>query len=136
MLHINASDISTIRPLQKLSHHRLGPFLVEWQVSHNAYRLWLPFPMRHLHLVFNVIKLIPSPADLIASQHPILLPLLEVIEGKEEYLEEEVLDTPWMAQVQNQVGRIQPRAQQLGIHFQSTCTRANSRLLPKKPCCI
>jgi hypothetical protein len=85
-VYLDASDISTTRPSRKLSHRRLGPFPVERQVTCNAYRLQLPFPMRRLHLVFNVVKLTPSPADPIAGRHPILLPPPEVIEGRNTHI--------------------------------------------------
>jgi len=93
MVYLNASDISTTRPLRKLSHRRLGPFPVERQVSQHAYKLQLPFPMRRLHLVFNVVKLTTAPADLITGHHPTPLPPPEVIGGEEEYLVTEILDS-------------------------------------------
>jgi hypothetical protein len=92
-VYLDTSDIRMNRPSQKLSHCRLGPFLIERQVSCNAYRLKLPFPMRRLHPVFNVVKLTPSPADPIVGHHPTLPPPPEVIDGKEEYLVEEILDS-------------------------------------------
>jgi len=39
---LDASDIWTTCPLQKLSHRRLGPFVVEQQIRPMAYRLKLP----------------------------------------------------------------------------------------------
>jgi len=93
MVYLDASDIQTTRPSRKLSHRRLGPFLIERQVSRNAYRLRLPFPMRRLHPVFNVVKLTPSPADPIVGRHPAIPPPLEVVEGEEEYLVEKILDS-------------------------------------------
>jgi hypothetical protein len=93
MVYLDASDIQTTRPSWKLSHRRLGPFPIERRVSRNAYRLWLPFSMRRLHPVFNVVKLTPSPADPIAGRHPTLPPPPEVIEGEEEYLVKKILDS-------------------------------------------
>jgi len=49
--------------------------------------------MRRLHPVFNVVKLTPSPADPIAGRHPTLPPPPELVEGEEEYLVEEILDS-------------------------------------------
>jgi len=40
---LDASDIRTMRPLQKLSHRRLGPFVVERRIRPMAYRLKLPY---------------------------------------------------------------------------------------------
>ena len=93
LVYLDASDISTTRPSRKLSHRRLGPFPVERQVSQNAYRLRLPFSMRRLHPVFNVVKLTAAPADPIAGRHPTPPPPPEVIGGEEEYLVAEILDS-------------------------------------------
>jgi hypothetical protein len=84
LVYLDASDISTTRPSRKLSHRRLGPFTVERQVSQNAYRLRLPFSMRRLHPVFNVVKLTAAPADPIAGRHLTPPPPPEVIGGEEE----------------------------------------------------
>jgi len=93
MVYLDASDIHTTRPSRKLSHHRLGPFPIERQVSRSAYRLRLPFPMRRLHPVFNVVKLTPSPADPITGRN-LAIPLPpEVIHSEEEYLVEKILDS-------------------------------------------
>jgi hypothetical protein len=93
LVYLDASDISTTRPSRKLSHRQLGPFPVERQVSQNAYRLRLPFSMRRLHPVFNVVKLTAAPADPIAGRHPSPPPPPEVIDGEEEYLVAEILDS-------------------------------------------
>jgi hypothetical protein len=92
-VYLDASDISTTRPSRKLSHRRLGPYPIERQVSKNAYRLRLPNPMRRLHPVFNVVKLTPSPDDPIEGRQPKLPPPPELVEGEEEYLVEEILDS-------------------------------------------
>jgi hypothetical protein len=93
LVYLDASDIKTTRPSRKLSHRRLGPFPVERQVSRHAYRLCLPFPMRRLHPVFNVVKLTSAPADPIAGRRTTLPPPPEVVEGEEEYLVAEILDS-------------------------------------------
>jgi hypothetical protein len=54
---LDGSDIATNRPSSKLSHRRLGPFVVEKCVGHGAYHLALPPHFRHLHPVFSVVKL-------------------------------------------------------------------------------
>jgi hypothetical protein len=92
-VYLDASDISTTRPSRKLSHHRLGPYPIERQVSKNAYRLQLPDPMCCLHPVFNIVKLTPAPIDPIVGRRPKLLPPPELIKGEEEYLVEEILDS-------------------------------------------
>jgi len=49
--------------------------------------------MRRLHPVFNVVKLTPSPANLIAGRNSAIPPPPEVIHGEEEYLVEKILDS-------------------------------------------
>ena len=92
-VYLDASDIQTTRPLKKLSHHCLGPFPVERQVRTNAYRLTLPPSMKRLHPVFNVVKLTPAPADPILGRRRPPPPPPELINGEEEYLVEEILDS-------------------------------------------
>jgi len=65
MVYLDSKDIQTTCPSKKLSHCRLGPYLVERRVGKYAYCLVLPPPMRRLHPVFNVVKLSPAPDDLI-----------------------------------------------------------------------
>jgi hypothetical protein len=49
--------------------------------------------MRRLHPVFNVVKLTPTPIDpIVGRQLKLLLPP-ELIEGEEEYLVKEILDS-------------------------------------------
>lgn len=49
--------------------------------------------MQCLHPVFNVVKLTPAPSDPITGQHPTPPPPLEIVEGEEEYLVKEILDS-------------------------------------------
>jgi len=92
---LDALDIWTTYPSQKLSHRRLGPFVVEWQIGSMAYRLKLPHWMKQLHLVFNVVKLTPALDDPITGQkmEDHLLPI--VINGEAEWEVEEILDSRW-----------------------------------------
>ena len=69
-VYLDASDIKTTRPSPKLSHRRLGPFEIESQVGPSAYHLKLPYRMRQLHPVFNVVKLSAAPEDLILGRKP------------------------------------------------------------------
>ena len=69
-VYLDASDIKTTCPSPKLSHRRLGPFEIESQVGPSAYHLKLPYRMRQLHPVFNVIKLSAAPEDLILGRKP------------------------------------------------------------------
>ena len=90
--YLDASDIQTSRPSRKLSHQRLGPFSVVKKVRNGVYWLWLPSSMSQLHPVFNVVKLTPAPLDPIEDCHPHPLLLPEMIDGKEEWIVEEILD--------------------------------------------
>ena len=46
---LDASDIRTTRPSQKLSHQQLGPFIVKRRIGPMAYHLKLPHWMKQLH---------------------------------------------------------------------------------------
>ena len=92
-VYLDASDIRTTQPSRKLAHRRLGPYVVEKQVSKLAYRLKLPPSMSRLHPVFNVVKLTPVPADPIVGRHPPPQPPPVLVDGEEEYEVEEILDS-------------------------------------------
>jgi hypothetical protein len=64
---LDGSNIATNRPSSKLSHQRLGPFVVKACVGHGAYHLALPPQLRRLHPVFPVVKLSPVLPDPIPS---------------------------------------------------------------------
>jgi len=93
MVYLDSEDIQTTCLLKKLSHHCLGPYLVERHIRKYAYHLVLPPLMRHLHLVFNVMKLFPAPNDLIARRCQNLPPPPELVDGEEEYIVEKILNT-------------------------------------------
>jgi hypothetical protein len=57
---LDGSDIPTNRPLSKLSHQCLGPFVMEACVGHGAYHLALPLQLRRLHTIFPMVKLSPT----------------------------------------------------------------------------
>jgi hypothetical protein len=95
-VYLDGSDIKTTRPSRKLSHRRLGPFPVERKVGSNAYRLRLPPSMGRIYPVFNVIKLTPAPKDPIAGRRTIPPPTPEIIDGEEEWVVEEILDSKMM----------------------------------------
>jgi len=81
---LDASDIRTMRPSQKFSHRRLGPFVVERRIGPMAYRLRLPHGMKQLHPVFNVVKLTPALDDPITGRKTEDHPLPIVIDGEPE----------------------------------------------------
>jgi len=90
---LDAGDIHITRPSKKLSHRRLGPYPVVRRVGSNTYRLLLPPSMSRLHPVFNVIKLTLAPTDPITGRHTPPPPPLELIDGEEEYVVEEILNS-------------------------------------------
>jgi len=92
---LDASDIRTTRPSQKLSHQRLGPFVVERRIGPMAYCLKLPHRMKQLHPVFNVVKLTPAPDDPIPGRKTEDHPPPIVIDGEAEWEVEEILDSRW-----------------------------------------
>jgi hypothetical protein len=94
-VYLDASDISTTRPSSKLAHRYLGPFKILERVGQSAYRLSLPKSMKRLHPVFNVVKLLPAPADPIVgrSQRTEPPPVLIDETGEEHYEVEAVLDS-------------------------------------------
>ena len=60
---LDATDIRTTWPSQKLGHRYLGPYVIQSRVGKHSYKLQLPLSMSRLHPVFNVVKLIPAPED-------------------------------------------------------------------------
>ena len=95
-VYLDATDIKTTQPSRKLSHKHLGPFSIERKVGNNAYRLCLPLSMSRIHPVFNVIKLTPAPEDLIVGWRAAPPPLPKIIDGEEEWIVEEILDSKMM----------------------------------------
>jgi len=92
---LDALDIQTTRPLQKLSHQWLGLFVVERRIRPMAYCLKLPHWMKQLHPVFNVVKLTPAPDDPITGRKTEDHPLPIIINGEAEWEVEEILDSHW-----------------------------------------
>jgi len=92
---LDASDIRTTRPLQKLSHRWLGPFVVERRIRPMVYRLKLPYQMKQLHPVFNVVKLTPALDDPIMGCKTEDYPPPIVIDREAEWEVEEILDSRW-----------------------------------------
>jgi hypothetical protein len=90
---LDGSDIATNRPSSKLSHRRLGPFVVEASVGLGAYRLALPPHFRRLHPVFPVVKLSPAPPDPILGRQPAQPPPPTLVDSEEEYEVEVILDS-------------------------------------------
>jgi hypothetical protein len=92
---LDGSDIATNRPSSKLSHRRLGPFVIKACVGRGAYRLALPPHFRCLHPVFPVVKLSIVHLDPIPGQCPAPPPPTTLVDGEDEYEVEAILDS-WM----------------------------------------
>jgi len=90
---LDASDIWTTHPSQKLSHQRLGPFVVKRQIGPMAYRLRLPHWIKQLHPVFNIVKLTLALDNLITGQKIEDHPPPIVIDREAEWEVEEILDS-------------------------------------------
>jgi len=92
---LDASDIRTMCPSQKLSHQRLDPFIVERRIRPTVYCLKLPHWMKQLHPVFNVVKLTPAPDNPIPGRKTMDHPLPIIIDGEVEWEVKEILDSRW-----------------------------------------
>ena len=95
-VYLDASDIHTTHPSQKLAHHYLGPFMIVQKIGWNTYWLCLLASMSHLHHVFNVIKLLSTPSDPIPGRKASLPPPPEIVDGEEHYVVEQILDIWFM----------------------------------------
>ena len=65
------------------------------QVTFTPPKLTLPPSLSQLYPVFNVVKLTLAPVDLIPGRQAPLPPPPELVDGEEEYIVEEVLNS-WM----------------------------------------
>jgi Chromo (CHRromatin Organisation MOdifier) domain len=92
-VYLDASDIHTTHPSQKLAHRRLGTYAVEHRVGLQAYRLRLLRSLSCLHPVFPVIKLTLAPNDPIPGRQPVPPPPPVLRKGEEHFEVERVLDS-------------------------------------------
>ena len=92
---LNASNIQTSHPSQKLAHKYLEPFSIIEKIGQYTYKLQLPHSMSCLHPVFNVAKLLGALRDPILRHNSATLPPLVLIdnEGNKEYKVEAILDS-------------------------------------------
>ena len=92
---LSSENVRTARPMKELDYKWLGPYIVEWVISHSAYRLKLPVSFGNIHPVFSVTLLCPFEGDLIAKRqerHPPPPPPI-FHDGIEEYEVEKILDS-------------------------------------------
>jgi hypothetical protein len=90
---LDGSNIATNRPSSKLSHRRLGPFVIKACVGHGAYRLALPPHFCRLHPIFPMVKLSPALPDPIPGRRPAPPPPPTLVDGEEEYEVKAILDS-------------------------------------------
>ena len=90
---LDASDISTDRPSEKLGNLRYGPLEVEEKVRPASYRLKLPHEMHCLHPVFPVVKLTPVPEEPFPGRQQPTPPPPIIVDNVEEYEVEEILNS-------------------------------------------
>jgi len=83
-VYLDVSDIKTTRLSPKLSYCRLGPFEIEHQVGPLAYHLKLPYGMRQLYPVFNVVKLSTALEDPILERKLQAPPPPIIVDREEE----------------------------------------------------
>ncbi|KEP45477.1 putative Transposon Tf2-1 polyprotein, partial [Rhizoctonia solani 123E] len=88
---LNHRNIASDRPSPKLSHKKLGPYLVLEKRSSHAYKLQLPHTMK-IHPVFHISLLTKFSEDPHGREPERPLPIVTQ-EGEEEYEVEEVLDS-------------------------------------------
>ena len=92
LVWFNAENITTRRPSRKLDHRRLGPFKITKVVSPHAYELEFPASMK-IHRVQHVSLLDPAAVNPLPGQYNPPPPPVEVDNGEEAYLVEEVLNS-------------------------------------------
>jgi len=71
----------------------LGLFEVEKQVGLIADKLKLPYQWQRLHLVFNIVKLTTVLEDLITEQKSTIIFVSIIVNNKEEWEVEEILNS-------------------------------------------
>jgi len=87
---LDASNYPSVRPSRKLGEKRYGPFKILEKLSDLNYRIQLP-PNWAIHPVFHVDQLRPYHDDPSQPNHP--QPPPELVEGREEYKVEDILDS-------------------------------------------
>jgi hypothetical protein len=89
---LSTENIRTLRPSKKLDHRRLGPFHILAKIGSHAYRLELPYNLRHIHNVFHVRLLELHHPDPFPARNQPPPPPIE-IDNDNEYEVETILDS-------------------------------------------
>jgi hypothetical protein len=92
-VYLDAKDIKTTRPSQKLAHRRLGPYRVEKMVGTHACKLKLPLGLGRLHPVFPITKLTLAVPDPIIGRRPKPPPPPVLVDGQQEWEVEAILNS-------------------------------------------
>ena len=87
-VYLNSKNIKSTRPNKKLDYKFYSPYEVEMPICKQAYRLRLPKVMK-IYDVFHVLLL--EPYNKGVGGEPV--PLSIIVNGKEEFKVEEVLDS-------------------------------------------
>lgn len=90
---LEGHHIQTDRPMKKLEDKRYGPFRIVEKVGKSAYRLQLPKTWKALHPVFNEVVLSPYVEPAFPSQIKPAPSPPEIVNGTEEYVVEELMDS-------------------------------------------
>jgi hypothetical protein len=93
MVWLDHSDIKTTCPSAKFRHYQLGPYQVKKQIGPSSYCIKLLPGLSHLHNAFPVIKLLLTEPDPFPSCVPPPPLPAELIDGKEEFEVEKILDS-------------------------------------------
>lgn len=90
---LNAKNVQTTRPSDKLDYRNLGPFKVTRRIGDHAYELDLPPQLQALHPVFNTALLRPTADDPFEGQvNPPQEPVI-ADDGETEWPAENILDS-------------------------------------------
>ena len=92
MVWLDTKNLTTSRPMKKLSEKRIGPFKVLKKIGTTSYKLDLP-PTWHIHPVFHSDLLSQFNKPVYDNQTSGDRPPPDVIDDHEEYEVEKILDS-------------------------------------------
>jgi len=90
---LNGKNLRTKRPMLKLDHKMLGPFVVIRKIGSRAYEIELP-DRWEIYLVFHVGLLEPYRED--PNGRPQKdIPTPDIVDNKHSYVFSEIVDSQW-----------------------------------------
>jgi len=92
---LNRKNLLTKRPMEKLDHKMLGPFVVKRKVGSRAYEVELP-ERWDIHPVFHVSLLEAYREDPLGRPQKII-PTPDIVDNEPSYVVAEVVDSRWYA---------------------------------------